>query len=94
MDPRPSFAGGVILGLVWIFNPVLSATPNDNCIYGGGSCSDSDDGTTGLKTRTAWLLSIFIFIGFLATILVLCCFIKRCPLFGDCERSRGLRKPR
>ena len=25
---------------------------------------------------------------------VICCFVKRCPLFGDCERTRGSRKPR
>ncbi len=67
-----------------------------SCVYGGGSCSASADevDAQAVSDRTIALIVIFFFIGLVGSILVICCFSRKCPLFGDCERTRGLRKPR
>lgn len=68
----------------------------DNCVYGGGSCtaSDATDPDVAVTDRTIALIVVYVFVGIFFSVIVICCFSKRCPLFGDCERSRGLRKKR
>jgi len=65
--------------------------PSANCVYGGGSCS-SGSSTPALKERTIILFAIHFAVALFFSILVICCFVKSCPWFGDCGSSRGQMK--
>ena len=91
---------GLIFTIFMVFfgSGPVAGQQNLNCVYGGGSCSltSNNDGEQilGMKERTFILFMIFMLMGIGFSILVICCFVRKCPCFGDCERSRGLRKPR
>ena len=40
---------------------------------------------TSAIARTAVLLSVFVAVGVIFTMLVVCCFVLKCPIFGDCK---------
>jgi hypothetical protein len=84
----------LIMCLTW--KVILAQENHVNCVFGGGSCTDSETETFALNLtlRTFIMLIITFFVFVFFTVILLCCFLPRCPLFGDCEKTRGSRKPR
>ena len=58
-----------------------------NCVFGGGTCFSSDSNESLLTVSTIVVFIVTLFFGIFASILVICCYVKCCPCYGECEKG-------